>query len=134
MEITPVTLEDLLQLGERHDLMSSARYVWRELPKRMARRVKALGNLPFIVGVNPWIKSVYTLYHDSFETLLSLPEPVDAETQQKFTASLKELVAAHQEVIPKLAKGFKECGKYMSKEKAAEFLDGMIHARIGIRG
>ncbi|KAJ3036878.1 hypothetical protein HDV00_002221 [Rhizophlyctis rosea] len=133
MDITQVTLEDLLKMGERHDVLSSARFAHQELPKRMARRVKAIQNLPFIVGVNPWIKSVYELYHDSFETLLELPEPVDQETQQNFTSRLKELVSAHQEVIPKLAKGFKECGKYMSKEAGATFLNGMISARIGIR-
>ena len=40
MDITQVTLEDLLKLGERHDLLSSARFAHQELPKRMARRVK----------------------------------------------------------------------------------------------
>ncbi|KAI9100623.1 branched-chain alpha-ketoacid dehydrogenase [Phlyctochytrium arcticum] len=133
MEITPVSLQELLQLGEQHDLLSSARFAHRELPKRMARRVKALQNLPFIVGVNPYLKSVYQLYRDSLETLLSLPEPVDQATQQEFTDELRKLVGAHQEVIPKLAKGFKECIKYMSKESATKFLDSMIHARIGIR-
>ncbi|KAJ3185248.1 hypothetical protein HDU85_001298 [Gaertneriomyces sp. JEL0708] len=133
MDITPVTLQDLLQMGETHDLLSSARFAHEELPKRMARRVKALQNLPFIVGVNPWIKSVYQLYYDSFEKLLSLPVPVDDKTQQVFTDELRPLVQAHQEVIPKLAKGFKECIKYMSKESATEFLNHMIHARIGIR-
>ena len=48
---------------------------------------------------------MYELYHTSFEELLELPEPADQETQQLFTSRLKELVAAHQEVIPKLAKG-----------------------------
>ncbi|TPX61916.1 hypothetical protein PhCBS80983_g00762 [Powellomyces hirtus] len=134
MPITPVTLQELLQMGETHDLVSSARFARHELPKRMARRVKALQNLPFIVGVNPHIKSVYDLYHDSLSALLALPEPVDTKSQIVFTEELRKLVGAHQEVIPKLAKGFKECGKYMSKHAKTEFLDNMIHARIGIRG
>ncbi|KNC96520.1 uncharacterized protein SPPG_08108 [Spizellomyces punctatus DAOM BR117] len=99
----------------------------------MARRVKALQNLPFIVGVNPWIKSVYKCITIPLEKLLSLPEPVDQETQQIFTEELRKLVQAHQEVIPKLAKGFKECIKYMTRDSATNFLDNMIHARIGIR-
>ncbi|KAJ3005495.1 hypothetical protein HKX48_000647 [Thoreauomyces humboldtii] len=131
--ITPVTLEELLHMGEAHDLLTSARFAKNELPKRMARRVKALQNLPFIVGVNPHIKAVYQLYYDSLNALLKLPDPVDEDTQRVFTTELRDLVAAHQEVIPGLAKGFKECIRYMTKESATEFLDNMIHARIGIR-
>ncbi|KAI8823606.1 branched-chain alpha-ketoacid dehydrogenase [Fimicolochytrium jonesii] len=133
MPITPVTLHELLQMGETHDLLSSAKFAHAELPKRMARRVKALQNLPFIVGVNPYIKSVYQLYQDSLEKLIALPAPVDPKSQQFFTEELRTLVTAHQEVIPKLAKGFKECIRYMTKESATSFLDNMIHARIGIR-
>ncbi|KAJ3171874.1 hypothetical protein HDU87_008192 [Geranomyces variabilis] len=133
MPFTRVTLEELLQMGETHDLVSSARFARDELPKRMARRVKALQNLPFIVGVNPHIKSIYDLYHDSLGALLALPEPVDGPSQAVFTEELRKLVGAHQEVIPVLAKGFKECGKYMTKDAKTMFLDNMIHARIGIR-
>ncbi|KAJ3369456.1 hypothetical protein HDU91_007200 [Kappamyces sp. JEL0680] len=37
-------------------------------------------------------------------------------------------------VIPSLAKGFKECGKYMTQETKQDFLDKFVSARIGIRG
>ncbi|KAJ3315782.1 hypothetical protein HDU76_002091 [Blyttiomyces sp. JEL0837] len=93
----------------------------------------AIQKLPYIVGVNPFIRSVYQLYLDSFETLSAIPAPVDDASQAKFAQTLSDLVASHQDVIPKLAKGFLECGKYMTKEDSTSFLDGMIHARIAIR-
>lgn len=128
-----VTLNNLLIMGREHDKLTSAHFAYTELPKRMARRVKSLQNLPFIVGMNPHIKSLYKLYRDSFFTLRSLPEPVDEVTQKEFTTVLTDLVESHSDVIPILAKGFKECIRYLNKDVATKFLDEMIQARIGIR-
>ena len=58
---------------------------------------------------------------------------MDSESSSLLANKLAELTESHQHVIPELAKGFSECGKYMTKDSAQEFLDGMIHARIGIR-
>ncbi|KAJ3239575.1 hypothetical protein HDU78_002803 [Chytriomyces hyalinus] len=132
--LNPVTLRRLLELGETSNAKESSLLLHEELPKRLARRVKAVQKLPFIVGVNPHIRSIYQLYLDSFETISNLPQPTNDAAEQLFTTTLKDLVASHSDVIPRLAKGFQECGKYMSKEDAADFLDGMIHARIAIRG
>ena len=93
----------------------------------------AIQTLPFIVGVNPFIRSIYNLYLHSFKTLVDLPPPTTPETQTLLANTLSELVESHQNVIPELAQGFAECGKYMSKESSQSFLDGMIHALIGIR-
>ena len=95
--------------------------------------MRAIERLPFIVGVNPHLTNIYELYRDSFHTLLSIPTPVTVEEQDHFTTVLSELTESHQSVIPNLAKGFKECGKYMSQESKQEFLDKFVSARIGIR-
>ncbi|KAJ3123483.1 hypothetical protein HK098_001871 [Nowakowskiella sp. JEL0407] len=155
--IQPLTLEYLMRLGEHSSSVSSAKIdsaklVSQQLPQRLARRVKgylilvlvyfriqvtvfypAMQTLPFIVGVNPWIKSIYKLYHDSFLILRDYPPITDDASEAKFSEKLKELVGSHTDVIPKLAKGFQESGKYMSKEALSTFLDDMIRARIGIR-
>ncbi|GES94297.1 alpha-ketoacid dehydrogenase kinase [Rhizophagus clarus] len=114
--IKPVTLKELMRfvqpsLDNTESLLESAKYTRSELPVRLARRVKALQNLPFIVGTNPYIK----------------------KTDEKFAEMLKEMVISHSENIPTLAKGFQECKKYMSSEDIKNFLDDMISARIGIR-
>ncbi|KAI8928051.1 branched-chain alpha-ketoacid dehydrogenase [Entophlyctis helioformis] len=128
-----VTLEYLMTLGRERDIRGCAAVVRHELPIRLARRVRAIQRLPFIVGVNPWIRSVYELYRDSFERLTALPEPQTDADLKALADTLAELTESHQTVVPWLAKGFMECGKYMDKIQAREFLDGMIHARIGIR-
>ncbi|KAG9302905.1 hypothetical protein G9A89_022321 [Geosiphon pyriformis] len=135
--IQPVTLKQLLQFGQpplsTETLLKSARYTRSELPVRLARRVKRLQKLPFIVGTNPHIKSIYQLYLNSFEDIQSFPEIKTIEKDTEFAALLKKTVDSHSENIPTLAKGFQECKKYMEYEDIASFLDEMIRARIGIR-
>ncbi|KAG0201337.1 hypothetical protein BGX28_005809 [Mortierella sp. GBA30] len=157
-EIKTVTLKTLLGLGRsgsdsgntdvqhRHlhqqqpstrDLainLDVARYARKELPVRLARLIKATQKLPFIVGTNPYIKRVYKLYYDSFQTITASPEDIrDKDDLDRFAAMLQGLVSSHADVIPMLSQGFLECKKYMVKEDIKTFLDDMIRARIGIR-
>ncbi|KAK3808444.1 MAG: branched-chain alpha-ketoacid dehydrogenase kinase, partial [Benniella sp.] len=105
-----------------------------ELPVRLARLIKATQKLPFIVGTNPYIKRVYRLYYDSFQTITASPEQIrDKEDLDHFADLLQGLVSSHADVIPMLSQGFQECKKYMNTEDIKEFLDEMIQARIGIR-
>ncbi|CAG8676545.1 25281_t:CDS:2, partial [Gigaspora rosea] len=137
LSIRPVTLKQFIQLGQPpHNtsaLLESARYTKSELPVRLARRIKALQKLPFIVGTNPYIKKVYQLYFDSFELICNFPEITEEKTDEKFADMLAQIVANHSENIPTLAKGFQECKKYMPAQDITSFLDDMINARIGIR-
>lgn len=127
----PVTLDYLLKLEQ--DVTVCALYAHHELPIRLARRVRAIEKLPFIVGVNPFITKVYDLYKDSFHRLIETPVPNTKINQDYFTQVLSELTESHQSVIPNLAQGFMECGKYMKHGAKHDFLDQMISARIGIR-
>jgi [3-methyl-2-oxobutanoate dehydrogenase (acetyl-transferring)] kinase len=127
-------LKDLLRLGKgQSGLVESGRWIREELPKRLARRVRAIETLPFIVGLNPYIRNVYNLYRDSFDRILSFPPIETTEQDENFTSMLTDLVGAHADVVPKLAKGFLECDRYMTRPAIAAWLDRMIHARIGIR-
>nr|CAG8539794.1 10943_t:CDS:2 [Entrophospora candida] len=132
-----VTLKQLVKFGQPplspSALLESARHTRLGLPVRLARRVKALQNLPFIVGTNPYIKRIYKLYLETFKTISNFPEIVDEKTDIEFTEILTDTVRSHSENIPILSKGFQECKKYMSSENIKVFLDDMIRARIGIR-
>ncbi|KAI9026123.1 branched-chain alpha-ketoacid dehydrogenase [Hyaloraphidium curvatum] len=133
-EIAPITLKDLLRLGRgKEGLVESSKWLREELPKRLARRVRAIETLPFIVGLNPYIRNVYNLYRDSFDRILSFPPIETADDDASFTSMLTDLVGAHADVVPKLARGFLECDRYMTRPAIAAWLDRMIHARIGIR-
>ncbi|ORZ16648.1 hypothetical protein BCR41DRAFT_370442 [Lobosporangium transversale] len=111
-----------------------ARYARKELPVRLARLIKETQKLPFIVGTNPYIKRVYKLYYDSFQTITASPQQIkNKEDLDRFANLLQGLVASHADVIPMLSQGFLECKKYMEKEAIKKYLDGIIQARIGIR-
>ncbi|CEG66035.1 hypothetical protein RMATCC62417_02692 [Rhizopus microsporus] len=133
--VKPVTLKQLVRFGQpplsNESLQACTTYARTELPVRLARRVRAFQSLPFIVGTNPYIKEIYNLYYDSFETLIKY---VPADTDDwEFIETLKDFVERHSDNIPTLARGFLECKQYMNSQDMARFLDDMIHARIGIR-
>ncbi|KAG0170755.1 hypothetical protein DFQ28_003143 [Apophysomyces sp. BC1034] len=136
--VKPVTLKQLVRFGQpplsEQSLRECANYARTELPVRLARRVRAFQGLPFIVGTNPYIKQIYKLYYDSFESL----EPYsqirnNSADDMEYAEKLQDLVARHTDNIPTLARGFLECKQYMNNQDMAMFLDDMIHARIGIR-
>ena len=116
-------------------LLSSATYTSSLIPIRLAHRVRALRNLPFIVVSNPHIARIYGNYLHSLETLISYHgrrfTAIDEEVQ--FTDALADLVQTHTNTIPVLARGFLECRKYISPEAATQFLDQHLRARIGTR-
>ncbi|KAG0269906.1 hypothetical protein DFQ27_001455 [Actinomortierella ambigua] len=125
------------QKQQQQDLeanLEMARFARAELPVRLARRVAAMQKLPFIVGTNPYIKQVYKLYYDSFQTITGIENDIrNAEDLDEFAGILHGLVASHADVIPMLSQGFLECQTYMPKADIRVFLDEMIRARIGIR-
>ncbi|KAI8907285.1 branched-chain alpha-ketoacid dehydrogenase [Gorgonomyces haynaldii] len=131
--LRPLTLGNMLKMGREQNLDATALYVHQELPTRLARRVAAIQKLPYIVGVNPHIEKVGELYRTSFHKVIQFPEPKSPETRDQFVDLLDQLTHSHQNVIPNLAQGFMESGRYMAKHDATAFLDQMIHARIGIR-
>ncbi|CAO3596785.1 unnamed protein product [Absidia cylindrospora] len=135
--VKPVTLKQLVRFGQlplsQSSLREFALYARTELPVRLAKRTRAFQGLPFIVGTNPYIKEIYKLYYDSFETLLPYSHTQDDTDDMEFYEKLSGLVEQHTDNIPVLAKGFLECKDYMDHQELAAFLDDMIMARIGIR-
>lgn len=103
-----MTLKQLVRFGQPplsdEGLQACTNYARKELPVRLARRVRAFQSLPFIVGTNPYIKEIYSLYYDSFESLVKYASdtPVD---DLEFTEKLKDFVERHSDNIPTLARG-----------------------------
>ncbi|CEP13135.1 hypothetical protein [Parasitella parasitica] len=136
-QVNPVTLGKLAGFGRpplsSESLQACTQYARTELPVRLARRVRAFQSLPFIVGTNPHIKEIYSLYYDSFESLVNYALPGAPDDDVEFIEKLKDFVERHSDNIPTLARGFLECKQYMNSQDMARFLDDMIQARIGIR-
>ncbi|KAK2846311.1 hypothetical protein FQN49_005853 [Arthroderma sp. PD_2] len=135
----PLTLADLLRHGRppltREALLASANFTLSLLPARLAYRIQALRNLPFIVVSNPHISQIYNNYIHSFSTLLPFQKRriSTVEEEKQFTDIMSDLVQTHDNTIPVLARGFLECRKYISPAEVTTFLDEHLRARIGTR-
>ncbi|KAL2021298.1 hypothetical protein VTK56DRAFT_7269 [Thermocarpiscus australiensis] len=135
----PLSLADLVKHGRpplsAEALLSSARFTLSLLPIRLAHRIQALRNLPYIVVSNPNISRIYNNYQHSLSTLLPWQGRTisNLEDEIRFTEVLAELVQTHTDTIPILARGFLECRKYISAAEVTRFLDEHLRARIGTR-
>jgi hypothetical protein len=116
-------------------LFSSANFTLSLLPIRLAHRLQALRNLPYIVVSNRNIAQIYNNYQHSLSTLLPWKERTifNLDDEVRFTEVLADLVATHADTIPILARGFLECRKYISPQEVTQFLDAHLRARIGTR-
>ena len=136
-------LATLLINGYRHGrpplsaetLFSSANFTLSLLPIRLAHRIQALRNLPFIVVSNPHISRIYNTYVHSLSTLLPYQEQsiTNLADEIRFTEVMADLVQTHSNTIPILARGFLECRKYITPADVTAFLDEHLRARIGTR-
>ncbi|KAL2177123.1 branched-chain alpha-ketoacid dehydrogenase kinase [Thermothelomyces heterothallicus CBS 202.75] len=135
----PLSLADLVKHGRpplsAEALLASARFTLSLLPIRLAHRIQALRNLPYIVVSNPNISKIYNNYQHSLSTLLPWQGRTisNLEDEIRFTEVLAELVQTHTDTIPILARGFLECRKYISPAEVTRFLDEHLRARIGTR-
>ncbi|KAF2964097.1 hypothetical protein GQX73_g9484 [Xylaria multiplex] len=116
-------------------LLASANFTLNLLPIRLAHRLQALRNLPFIVVADPNVSRIYGNYLRSLSTLLPWQHRTitTLEEEIEFTSVLAELVSTHQNTIPILAKGFVQCRRYISPEDVTKFLNTHLRARIGTR-
>ncbi|KAL8822156.1 MAG: hypothetical protein Q9191_007101 [Dirinaria sp. TL-2023a] len=116
-------------------LLASANFALSLIPIRLAHRIQALRNLPYIVVSNPQIGRIYSNYMHSLSTLLPYQERqiTNLEEEVQFTEVMADLVQTHANTIPVLARGFLECRKYISPAEVTQFLDDHLRARIGTR-
>ncbi|KAL4992338.1 branched-chain alpha-ketoacid dehydrogenase [Aspergillus falconensis] len=135
----PLTLADLLKHGRpplsKDALLASANFTLSLLPARLASRIEALRNLPFIVVANPHVSKIYGNYVHSLSTLIPWQkrQVTTLEEENQFAEVLADLVHTHSNTIPILARGFLECRRYIDPAEVTRFLDTHLRARIGTR-
>lgn len=104
----PLTLSKLVSYGKPltpNSVLQSAEYALSEIPRLLSRRTRALENLPFIVGTNPYITRTLESHRKSFEWLATLPSPTNLDENADFVDHLEHLVQSHANDIPALARG-----------------------------
>ncbi|KAK7925230.1 hypothetical protein WMY93_007540 [Mugilogobius chulae] len=113
---------------------SSAKYLHKELPVRIAHRIKGFRSLPFIIGCNPTILQVHELYIRAYHMLSDFPQITDQEAEARFCKLVQQLLDDHKDVVTMLAQGFRECRKHIQDESIIRsFLDTTLCSRLGIR-
>ncbi|XP_036975283.1 3-methyl-2-oxobutanoate dehydrogenase [lipoamide] kinase, mitochondrial [Acanthopagrus latus] len=132
-----LTLATLLYSGKSpdgHHILSSAKYLHKELPVRIAHRIKGFRSLPFIIGCNPTILQVHELYIRAYHVLSDFPPIKDQEVEARFCKLVQQLLDDHKDVVTMLAQGFRECRRHIQDETILRsFLDTTLCSRLGIR-
>lgn len=135
-----VTLKRLLDFGSdpsTENLLVGARFLHKELPVRLAHRIRELESLPFGLSRMPSVEIVKQMYLESFRELVELPRPETAEQEDRFTDALENIKQRHNNVVSIMAKGIQELRQALAASELnpeiREFLDRFYLSRIGIR-
>uniref|UniRef100_A0A3P9I7A5 Protein-serine/threonine kinase n=2 Tax=Oryzias latipes TaxID=8090 RepID=A0A3P9I7A5_ORYLA len=133
-----LTLATLLYSGKSpdgHHILSSARYLHKELPVRIAHRIKGFRSLPFIIGCNPTILQVHELYIRAYHMLSEFPQIKEQDMEARFCKLVQQLLDDHKDVVTMLAQGFRECRRHIQQDETIirSFLDTTLCSRLGIR-
>uniref|UniRef100_A0A673JDB7 Protein-serine/threonine kinase n=1 Tax=Sinocyclocheilus rhinocerous TaxID=307959 RepID=A0A673JDB7_9TELE len=134
VRLTPATMLYAGKSPDGQHVLSSGRYLHKELPVRIAHRIKGFRSLPFIIGCNPTILQVHELYIRAYHMLSDFPAIKDQETEARYSKLVKQLLDDHKDVVTMLAEGFRECRKHITDETLVRnFLDTTLTSRLGIR-
>ncbi|KAI8910172.1 branched-chain alpha-ketoacid dehydrogenase [Gorgonomyces haynaldii] len=135
-ELKTVSLRQLTVFGRSMNpekLLRSANHLRQELPVRLAYRIKAFQQLPYIMGTNPHIEKIYHLYWDAFDKLRTIPHIANLKDNDVFCEMVQQMLNEHRIAIPQLSRGIAHAGAHMTPEAADKFMDETLRARIGRR-
>lgn len=102
-------LSTLVSLGQpvtEQSVLNSVSYVLSEIPRRLAVRIRSMENLPFIVGMNPFMSRILDVHMSTFRRIATYAKVTTLEQNERFTAELERLVNSHADDIPQMAKGY----------------------------
>ncbi|XP_036392816.1 3-methyl-2-oxobutanoate dehydrogenase [lipoamide] kinase, mitochondrial-like isoform X2 [Megalops cyprinoides] len=134
VRLTPTTMLYAGKSADGHHILSSAKYLQKELPVRIAHRIKGFRSLPFIIGCNPTILQVHELYIRAYHMLSDFPPIKDRETEAQYSKLVQQLLDDHKDVVTMLAQGLRESRKHIQDETVIRsFLDTTLTSRLGIR-
>eukprot|EP00921_Rhytidocystis_pertsovi_P015899 GHVQ01025166.1.p2 GENE.GHVQ01025166.1~~GHVQ01025166.1.p2 ORF type:complete len:458 (+),score=51.01 GHVQ01025166.1:55-1428(+) len=135
--IHPFSINGILKYTARSPnqdwLCTSANWLQKEMPVRLAHRLHDFDRLPHVVVANSHIQSVYELYCQSFEDLYRFGFIKGAQQEARFTERIKEGVQKHSNVVDVMAKGVSELRVSHPDIVLDSFLDRFFVTRIGNR-
>ncbi|EIM81216.1 alpha-ketoacid dehydrogenase kinase N-terminal domain-containing protein [Stereum hirsutum FP-91666 SS1] len=114
-------------------LIKSANYVRKELPVRIAHRIRDLQALPYVVVMQEGVARVYELYWTAFEKFRRFPQIDTLAENEAFCIFLRELLNEHASVIPNLSLGLALSSPYLPPDQLDAFMRRMLVSRISRR-
>jgi len=134
------------RLAMQRVLISMSDFLRRELPIRLAHRIRDLDQVPMLRDMKT-IQEVKGIYIKSFQALLEEPRIETPKDEEEFAERLENLYTKHSSVLVQIAKGAFELRKSMIDEgdsdpenfyfdkmdECHKFLDRFYMSRIGIR-
>ncbi len=138
---TQVTLRQLYEFARsanERTYIRSAQFLHREMPIRLAGKVKELENIPGGLFEVPSVQTVRDWYIESFREITAFPFPRTVEDDRKFSELLAQIKYRHRNQVQVMARGIQEFlrrnpSSALDEEALRHFLDGFYMSRIGIR-
>lgn len=135
-----VTLKQLFDFGlnsSAENLRRGACFLHKELPVRLAHRIRELERLPFGLSEMPSVVLVKDMYLESFRDLVELPCPATFQDEERFTEIIENIKQRHNNVVSIMARGIQELRQALETDELnpeiRQFLDRFYMSRIGIR-
>jgi len=109
---TTVTLRELMEFGQnptRWTLLMSAQFLQRELPIRLAKRIRELQKLPHGLAEMPSILKLLALYEQSFWAINEFDDKIKTlADEENFTQELDKMLQYHSPAREYIADGIQE--------------------------
>ncbi len=135
-----ITLQQLIAVGPQANsssLIASANFLHKELPIRLAKKVRELESLPYGLSQTRPVQRVRDWYLDSFRDCLLHEEIRNLADENSFTESLEKIYQRHINVVPMMAQGVLQIKEQIQTSDDCPFLLDFLNrfylSRIGIR-
>lgn len=118
-------------------LLLSGNYIRRELPVRLAHRIRDLQGLPYAVMTHARMGDVYREYWSAFETLRKWPALTTLEQNDKFCQTVRRMIQRHGDLLlPALTQGIvqsSEAHALLAPDVMDRFMGRMLRSSISRR-
>lgn len=121
-------LKEMSKVPNRAKILLGAKFLHRELPVRIARRVIDLRSLPYGLSNMPTVKQEAQDYLFTFKQLRFSREPLTLELDAEFTQLLKQILFRHLYSVQRIAQGVVDLKKqyYLSGKNKSDAVVSQI--------
>ncbi len=136
---TPVTLRELYDFARnptQETYIKASQFLYREMPIRLAVKVKELETAPDGLNEMRSIQMVRDWYVQSFWDIRNFGLPKTLEDDKNFIRLLASIKDRHRNQVAVMSQGifeFKERRRHVNLDRVQRFLDSFYMSRIGIR-